>query len=66
MKTGTTVKSFQLPKMLWLVELGKEKGIYFYLEPIEELRNRGVHLSRSPTLLFGGLLDTYPTFIAYQ
>jgi glycine C-acetyltransferase len=32
-------KTFQLPKMMWPVEWGKKKGLYFYLEAIEALHN---------------------------
>jgi 8-amino-7-oxononanoate synthase len=38
MDVKTKWKSFQLPKMLWPVEWGKENELYFYLQPVEELR----------------------------
>jgi 8-amino-7-oxononanoate synthase len=35
----TTQRMFQLPEMLWPIEWGRERGLYFYLEPVKELRD---------------------------
>jgi 8-amino-7-oxononanoate synthase len=35
----TTQRMFQLPEMLWPVEWARERGLYFYLEPVKELRD---------------------------
>jgi 8-amino-7-oxononanoate synthase len=39
MKRAMTRGTFQLPEMLWPVEWGREQGLYFYLEPVAELRS---------------------------
>lgn len=39
MERAMTQGTFQLPEMLWPVEWGKEQGLYFYLEPVAELRS---------------------------
>jgi 8-amino-7-oxononanoate synthase len=39
MENTTTHGMFKLPKMLWPVEWGRERGLYFYLEPVKELRD---------------------------
>ena len=49
-----TIKSFQLPKMMWPVEWGKAKGFYFYLEPIESLHNgRVIVRGRGEMIMLG-------------
>ena len=39
MEKTTTQRMFQLPEMLWPVEWARERGLYFYLEPVKELRD---------------------------
>ena len=39
MENTTTQRMFQLPEMLWPIEWGRERGLYFYLEPVKELRD---------------------------
>lgn len=39
MEKTTTQRIFQLPEMLWPVEWARERGLYFYLEPVKELRD---------------------------